>query len=221
MLMKRILLSSFSICSYLLTQSQTFTPEVGLNYMIQPTSSYDLSSYGITYAARLNFWEDKNSSWSLGFPLSFGWSDSKSPHFAVLDLPAEVSYNIGAGSAKGNNKRIGFFVGAGYAFHVTVVHFYPPWSANPPIRLSWGPLSVVNTYNGAAAHINSPISTFGPTLNAGFRLAVGHKGRVIEFRLSYMKVLEVPEMLKERWLYSDNYRLQNTIILGAGCLFSF
>jgi hypothetical protein len=218
--MRRILLSSLSICSCLLAQSQTFTPEVGLNYMIQPTLSYDLSSCGITYAPRLNFWEDKNSSWSIGFPLSFGWSDSKSPHFAVLDLPAGVNYNIGAGSVKNNKKRMGFFVGAGYAFHVTVVHFYPSWSANPPIPVSSGPLSV-NTYIGAAAHINAPISTFGPTLDAGFRMAVGHKGRVVEFRLYYMKVLEVPDMLKEQWLYSDKYRLQNTIILGAGCLFSF
>jgi hypothetical protein len=218
--MRRILLSSLSICSYLLAQSQTFTPEVGLNYMVQPTIGYDLSSYGVTYAPRLNFWEDKNSGWSIGFPLSFGWSDSKSPHFAVLDLPAEVDYNIGAGSVKGNKKRMGFFVGAGYAFHVTVVHYYTWWSANPPILVSSGPVSI-NSYNGAAAHINSPISSFGPTLNAGFRMAVGHKGRVIEFRLSYMKVLEVPVMLKEQWLYDGIYRLQNSIILGAGCLFSF
>lgn len=219
--MKRILLSSLSACSYFLVQSQTFTPEIGPNYMIQPNLSHNLSSYGITYAPRLNFWEDKNSSWSLGFPLSFGWSDSRSPHFAVLDLPAEVNYNIGAGSVKNNNKKMGFFVGAGYAFHVTVVHYYPWWSANPPIPVSSGPLSVVNTYNGAAAHINAPISTFGPTLDAGFRIAVGHKNRVVEFRLYYMKVLEVPDMLKEQWLYSDIYRLQNTIILGVGCLFSF
>jgi hypothetical protein len=189
--------------------------------MIQPTLSYDLSSYGITYAPRLNFWEGKNSSWSIGFPLSFGWSDLKSPHFAVFDLPAEVSYNIGAGSVKANHKRMGFFVGAGYAFHVTVVHFYPPWSANPPIPVSSGSLPLFTTYNGAAAHVNYPISSFGPTLNAGFRVAIGHAGKVLEFRLSYMKVLEVPEMLKQQWLYSDNYRLQNTIILGAGCLFSF
>jgi hypothetical protein len=219
--MTRFLLSSLSVCSYLLAQSQTFTPEVGLNYMVQPTLNYDLSSYGISYAPRLNFWEGKNSAWSIGFPLSFGWSDLKSPHFAGLDVPAEVDYNIGAGSVKTNKKRMGFFVGAGYAFHVTVVHYYPSWSANPPNPVSSGPLLLVNTYNGAAAHINSPISTFGPTLNAGFRMAVGNKGRVLEFRLSYMKVLEVPVMLKEQWLYSDIYRLQNTIILGAGCLISF
>jgi hypothetical protein len=219
--MRRILLSSLSACSYLLVQSQTFTPEVGLNYMVQPTLNYNLSSYGVTYAPRLNFWEDKNSAWSLGFPLSFGWSDLKSPHFAVLDLPAEVDYNIGAGSIKVNKKRLGFFVGAGYGFHVTVVHFYPSWSSNPPIRVAAGYFPIRNTYNGAAAHINSPISSFGPTLNMGFRLAVGHTGKIIEFRFSYMKVLEVPEMLQDQFLYKDNFRLQNTIILGFGCLFSF
>jgi hypothetical protein len=218
--MRRILLSSLSVYSFLLVRSQTFTSEAGINYMLQPNGSHDLSSYGITYSPRLNFWEKGNSSLSMGLPLSFGWSDAKSPHFAVVDLPAEVDYNFGAGSARGNKKKFGFFIGAGYGFHVTVVHYYPPQSFLPirlPTTLAF---PVWDYYYGPAAHLNVPKSTFGPTLNAGFRLATGHKGKTIEFRFSYMKVLEVPDMLQKRYFYDSIFYLQNTIILGAGCFIS-
>ena len=219
--MRLLLLLSLFIFSFLLVQSQTFTREVGLNYMVQPTLPYDLSSYGITYSSRLNFWEKRNSSLSVGFPLSFGWSDLKNPHFAVVDLPAEVDYNFGAGSTRSSRKKIGFFVGAGYGFHLTIVHYYPPGSR------AVLPISIPNVYpmwdyfGTNAACINAPKSTFGPTLNAGVRLAIGHTDRVIEFRFSYMKVLEVLELLKKSYFYDDIYPLQNTIVLGLGCFVSF
>src|ERR1700736_6282542 len=105
--MKRILLSSLSTCSFLLLQSQTFTTEVGLNYMYQPHEFYILKSFGISYATRLNFWEANNSSFSIGFPLSVGWSNFKIPHFAEAETAAEMDFNFGSGSNKANNEKLG------------------------------------------------------------------------------------------------------------------
>jgi len=221
--MRRILLSSIAASIYSLAFSQTFTPEVGLNYMFEPIPRYDQSAFGIVYFPRLNFYEHKNSSFSIGFPLTFAWSDLKVVHFAAIDIPAEVDYNFGAGSAKENKKKLGFFIGGGYGYHMNYVHFYPPngYPVRPASSLSGSVSGLSNTFIGAALHNMSPVSTFGPTFNAGIRMAVGHTGKNIEFRFSFMKVLWVPEFLKGNYLYSYDFDFQNTHILAFGCLFSF
>jgi hypothetical protein len=222
--MKKILLSSLSVCSYLLVQSQTFTPEIGFNYMFQPSMNFNFRSFGITYATRFNFWERKNASLSIGFPLSLGLSNLKSPHFAEVDIPVEVDFNFGAGSTTENKSKLGFFAGAGYGFHVTIIHS-PPTSTFPAFPVPPGNAIERNVFSNEASDTNSPMSMFGPTLNAGFRFPVGRAGKIIEFRFSYMKVLDLPEFLQDQVLYSygRNYGfyLQNTVILGFGCLFSF
>ena len=192
--------------------------------MYQPHDFFILRSFGITYASRLNFWVSNKTSLSLGFPLSVGWSNIKLPHFAEADVAAEMDFNFGSGSTKTNQQKLGFFAGPGYSFHVTIIHPAPA-STYPAFPVPLRSTIVRVQYSDDASDTNVPVSMFGPTLNSGIRfLAVGHKGKVIEFRFSYMKVLEVPSMLKEQWLYSYSYggsNLRKTNILKFGCLFSF
>ena len=218
--MKRILLSSLTACSYLLVQSQTFTSEIGLNYMYQPHDFYILRSFGITYATRANFWESKNSSLSIGFPLSVGWSNFKIPHFAEADIAAEMDYNFGSGSTKTNKQKLGFFVGPGYSYHVTIVHPAPS-STYPAFPVPLRSTIERNYFTDATSDTNVPISMFGPTLNAGIRLPVGRAGKKIEFRFSYMKILDMPDFLQNWFNYSYRGILRKTNILEFGCLFSF
>lgn len=218
--MRRILLSSLSACSYLLVQSQTFTSEVGLNYMYQPHDFYIFRSFGIAYATRVNFWERKNSSLSIGFPLSVGWSNFKLPHFAGADVAAEMDFNFGSGSTKANKQKLGFFAGPGYSYHVTVIH-PAPLSTYPSFPVPLRSTIERNYFTDVTSDTNVPISMFGPTLNAGIRLPLGRAGKIIEFRFSYMKISDIPEFL-QNWFYAS-YRgnVQKTDILKFGCLFSF
>ena len=218
--MRRILLSTLSAYSYLLVHSQTFTSEVGLNYMYQSQDFYIFRSFGITYSTRVNFLERKNSSLSIGFPLSVGWSNFKLPHFAEADVSAEMDFNFGSGSTKANKQKLGFFAGPGYSYHVTVIH-PAPISTYPPFPVPPGSTIERNYFTDATSDTNVPISMFGPTLSAGIRLPVGRAGKMIEFRFSYMKILDIPEFL-QNW-FNVSYRgiLQKTDILKFGCLFSF
>jgi hypothetical protein len=217
--MRRILLSSLSPFCYLLVQSQTFTSEAGLNYMSQHQDFYIFGSFGITYATRANIWEQKNTSLSVCFPLSVGWSNLKLPHFAEADVAGEIDFNFGAGSTIANKKKKGFFVGPGYSYHVTVIH-PAPISTYPPLPVPSRSTIERNYFTDAASDTNVPISLFGPTLNAGFRFSIGRAGKIVEFRFSYMKILDIPEYLQNWFCYSYRGNVQKTDILKFGCLFS-
>ena len=219
--MRKILLSSITAWSYLLVQSQTFTPEVGLNYMYQPHDFFILRSFGITYASRLKFWESNKTSLSLGFPLSVGWSNIKLPHFAEADVAAEMDFNFGSGSTKTNQQKLGFFAGPGYSFHVTIIHPAPA-STYPAFPVPLRSTIVRVQYSDDASDTNVPVSMFGPTLNGGIRFPVGHAGKIIEFRFSYMKILDISDFLENSFYYSyGGSNLRKTNILKFGCLFSF
>ena len=172
----------------------------------------------------LTFGSVKTHHYQLGFPFSVGLSNVKDPHFAEVDIPAEVDFNFGAGSTKENKKKMGFFAGAGYGFHVTIIHS-PPSSTLPAFPVPLRSTVERNVFSNQTSDTNPPLSMFGPTLNAGFRIPVGSKGKILEFRFSYMKVLDLPDFLQDqvRFSYGRNYGfyLQNTIILGFGCLFFF
>jgi hypothetical protein len=218
--MNRLLLSSLATGIYSIAFSQTFTPEMGLNYMFQPTSWKDQRSCGIIYSPRLNFYECKNSSFSIGFPLTFGWSDFRNVQITTVDIPLEIDYNFGAGSVKGSRRRLGYFAGVGYGFHLNNVPFDPAYSPYNYFSLYSSFRGVVGS-TGLALSGWEAISSFGPTLNAGFRIATGHRGKTIEFRLSYMNVLEVPDFLHSASRYAKEFVFLNTHIFGFGCLFSF
>ena len=219
--MRKILLSSLTACSYLLVQSQTFIPEFGLNYMYQPHDFYIFRSFGITYATRVNFWERKSSSLSIMFPLSVGWSNFKLPHFAEADVAAEMDFNFGSGSTKANKQKLGFFAGPGYSYHVSVIHPAPS-STYPAFPVPLRSTIERNYFADAASDTNVPISMFGPTLNGGIRFPVGRAGKIIEFRFSYMKILDIPDFIQDSYLYSyGGSILRKTNILKFGCLFSF
>ena len=218
--MKRLLLSSFTVGFYNLVLAQTFTPEVGLSYMVQPNSFYDIKSAGFTYSPRLNIQEYKNSSLSVGLPMTLAFSNFKWLQFTSVDFPIELDYNIGAGSKKGNKKKFGFFFGGGYGLHVSNVRFDPAYSPNYYFPLPSMPAGIIG-YNSLALPGWDPICEFGPTLNAGARIRVGQTGKNIVFRFSFMKVLDVPSFLRVPDSYTSAFDFRNTIVMGFGCLFSF
>lgn len=133
--MKRLLLSSFTVGFCNLVLAQTFTPEVGLSYMIQPNSFYDIKSAGFTYSPRLNIREYKNSSLSVGLPMTLAFSNFKWLQFTSVDFPIELDYNIGAGSKKEIKRNSAFSLGAVTVFmsamfastrlivRITIFHF--------------------------------------------------------------------------------------------------
>jgi hypothetical protein len=213
--MKRFLLSSLTAGFCNIALSQTFTPEFGLNYLIQPTSFYDVKSGGIIYSPRLNVHENKNSSLSIGFPMTLAWSSLNYVQVSAIDIPIELNYNVGAGSLKGNKKSFGYFFGGGFGFHLNNVNRVIAY--NPTLFFVYP----ISGRFGIPLRYFDPVCEFGPTLNAGVRVAVGHSGKTITFRLSFMRVVDVPAFLRSYVSVTNEFSFQNTIILGFGCLFSF
>ena len=81
-----------------------------------------------------------------------------------------MNLNIGAGSSKENESRLGFFAGAGYGLH-------------------WGNYGTVITDEYGYQHTEDKYAgKFGPAGNAGLRIAVGSHQKNIEIRLSYMRI---------------------------------
>ncbi|TWV96270.1 hypothetical protein [Chitinophaga pinensis] len=75
-----------------------------------------------------------------------------------------VNFNIGAGSAAGCQSRMGFFVGAGFAYNVGTVE-----QKFPDTYYDW--VEYVDPYKTT--------STVGPAGNIGLRIAVGGKNGII------------------------------------------
>lgn len=144
------------------------------------------TGFGVTYAPRVNFVQTEALSVSVGIPVSIGFTGSKSHgtfsvvgssdtyilHF-MLNAPAMINLNIGAGSTKENNKRLGFFVGGGFGYH-------------------YGGYSQENEYSDNilfTTYTKKYSSSYGPAGNIGLRFAVGSHQKNIEARLSYMKAI--------------------------------
>ncbi len=94
---------------------------------LNPVSSsnyynFSLLQSALTYYPRYNFIENKNSSLSLGIPLSVGIgvfsTTTKSDAGIVLsyDLPLAIDYNIGFKSTRVNPKKFGYFFGTGFGY---------------------------------------------------------------------------------------------------------
>jgi hypothetical protein len=108
----------------------------------------------------------------------------------------------------------------GHYHHVTVIHPAPS-STYPAFPVPLRSTMERSAYSDDASDTNVPVSVFGPTLNGGIRFPVGRTGEIIEFRFSYMKILDIPDFLQNGFNYSYRGSLRKTNILEFGCLFSF
>jgi len=178
--MKRIFLSLALVCSTALGFSQSFMHGAGVTVMVGSSKGGDVSyAEGLTYSPRFNFIETEQLSVSVGIPLSVAVSASVSTSYSssgyydggtsvgfVVNAPLIVNLNMGRGSTKDNEKKFGYFVGAGFGFH-------------------HGNFLVDDYYYGGTT--STTTNAYGPAANAGVRIGVGSAHRNIEIRLSYMK----------------------------------
>jgi hypothetical protein len=180
--MKRFfLLAAICLAGAQSSQAQHFTHGAGVGIFVEDAEMSNVKgTYALTYSPRFSFAETKNTSLSIGIPLNVGLSASYNVYTGdgyyddvnfgyMINVPLMFNFNIGAGSARDCQDRMGFFFGAGYAYHVGTV--YQTW---------------IGSYYGE--HIGHTESSTGPAANIGLRIGVGHrKKHNIEIRTSYMR----------------------------------
>jgi hypothetical protein len=157
--------------------SQSFMQGAGVTIFVATVNNSDPSAVGgFTYSPRFNFAEMENMSLSVGIPLSAGISEyynSMDPEenslSFMLNVPLMINLNVGAGSTKENESRFGFFIGAGFGYHL-------------------GSYNFTDGYDESSSY--QAKSSYGPAGNAGVRIAVGNHQKNIEIRLSYLKGID-------------------------------
>jgi hypothetical protein len=196
--MKKILLLMTLVCAIHIANAQRFTHGVGFGVFVIDAPSTDLGAFGtVTYSPKYNFYETEALSVSVGVPLNVGFAQSyvvdysgyyyePAPLRFMINAPMMINLNVGAGSTKQNEKRFGFFVGGGFGLH------YGDYGLT---RVE-GNYEYYDTQYGA---------TFGPSANAGFRIAVGKHQKNIETYFTYGK----------------GVTNQKTAFYGMGALFNF
>ena len=141
---------------------------------IQPFPEYRVvCSFGFVFSPRYIFSIKYNSYFSVGIPLTTGFSrldDSNSVDLRIgimADIPVILNYNLELGTSEKGTSRFGFFAGGGFGYH------YNNFTTGKE--------------NGT---ITQQINGIGPVVNAGSRFSLG-KDRIhnFEIRLSYMKIL--------------------------------
>lgn len=141
---------------------------------MQPLPGYRVvGSFGFVFSLRYIFNIKDNSYFSIGLPLTTGFSkldDSNSVDLKLgimADIPVIFNYNFNVGSAEKDPGRFSFFAGAGLGYHYD--HY---------------------TAANEQGSITQETKGVGPVINAGLRFTLG-KERVhnFEIRLSYMKLL--------------------------------
>jgi hypothetical protein len=134
--------------------------------------------WAFTFSPRFNLIEKPDGSLSVGIPMSLGtgqnyksggpYQDNDGLRF-IANLPLIINLNVGSGSTKDNEDRYGFFVGAGFGYHVgTVTSNYPDGT-------------------GGVYEMDGNVKTMGPLVDAGIRRRVGRSGINVELRCLYMK----------------------------------
>ena len=187
--MKRIILSLGLILSLSSVFSQNFMQGAGVSFIgASPTDNGSFLGVALTYSPRINFYETEKYSISLGVPISFGVSTGNrnltdttlgliqtypaSYSGTCIYVPIHFNFNIGRGSSKTNNEKLGYFLGAGYGFY----------SASYNISSDYA------TGNGTD---HASTSTSGLNIDGGMRFGVGrgHKKhpKNIEVSVSYTK----------------------------------
>ncbi len=175
--MKKLIFSAIVLCLSNFAFSQTFMQGVGINVVLQSSAGSSADPVGaIMYSPRVSFMETENSSFTIGLPISFGFSGSYNSQYPednslglMLDVPLMINYNYGAGSTKEAEDKFGFFGGVGFGYHT-------------------------NQYTATDQYdedYTSKTSGFGPAGNIGARMGVGHGSHNLELRFSYMKTLDL------------------------------
>ncbi len=183
--MKRIfLLAVICLAGVQSLVAQRFTHGAGIGLFAEAGKDKTKSKSGftLTYSPRLSFAETNRTSLSIGIPLIVGISGEyegfyegegnleKSSLAYTIEVPLMFNLNIGAGSARGCKDKMGYFIGAGYAYHAGSVYETP--IGGPGYR-----------YRGFK-------SATGVTANMGVRIAVGaNRKRNIEIRTLYTQGL--------------------------------
>lgn len=150
----------------------------------------DLTVFGtIGYTPRFVFMENENTSLSAGIPLSFGFAGSYSYTYNgndsydeyydnsirfMINAPAMVDFNWGAGATRETEKRFGLFAGVGFGLH-------------------WGDFVVRDRDEYFDDYYNSrTYTTYGPAANMGMRFAVGQNQKNVEVKFSYQRGINKP-----------------------------
>ncbi|MFT3946471.1 MAG: hypothetical protein QM763_05795 [Agriterribacter sp.] len=182
--MKKISLLFLFAVSFMFGFSQSFMHGAGAGVFIESAPNTDANAaFALTYSPRVNFVETEALSVSIGVPLSMGFSGSYNYSYNsyygsseantlrfMFNAPAIINLNVGAGSTKENERRFGFFVGAGFGYH------YGTYAKE---YMEGDYITYEEKYGGS----------FGPAGNLGLRFAVGSHQKNIEARLSYMKAI--------------------------------
>ena len=184
---KFFLLTAVSIIGLSSAHAQRFIHGIGTGVFVDGSSkTVTKASTTLTYSVRVSFAETENTSISVGIPLSVGINgvdeynyDSYTGEYSynslgyMVNAPVMVNFNIGAGSAKGCQSRMGFFIGAGFGFHSGSVQ-----RKVPPYYYDYVEYEDPYTSTG----------TVGPAANMGLRIGVGaRKKHNIEINTFYMK----------------------------------
>jgi|SRR5450432_656658 len=174
--MRKLMFSVLAICLSSFAFSQTFMQGVGINVVLQSSGGYSSDPVGaIIYSPRVNIMEAENTSFSIGIPMSFGFSGSyNSANYSdnslgvMFDAPLMFNYNYGAGSTKEAEDKFGFYGGVGFGYH----------------------MNQYTATDESGYDYSAKMSGFGPVGNIGLRLGVGHKTHNLELRFSYMKTMD-------------------------------
>ncbi|SHN23642.1 PorT family protein [Chitinophaga sp. CF418] len=182
--MKRIfLLAAICLAGAKSSVAQRFIHGAGVGIFVEDAKMTDAKgSFTLTYSPRLSFAETENTSLSIGIPLNIGFSGSYNAVYTsndyyeentlgyMINVPLMFNFNIGAGSAQGCKDRMGFFIGAGYAYHIGSVD------------------EILHDEYGYEYTDSKTESSTGLAANIGLRIGVGYKKkRNIEIRTSYMR----------------------------------
>jgi hypothetical protein len=183
--MKRIfLLAAVCLAGVKASQAQHFKHGAGVGIFVEDAATTDTkASFTLTYSPAFYFAETGRTSFSVGVPInvglsgsynatynsSYGWEEENTIGY-MINVPVMFNFNIGAGAAAGCEDRMGFFIGAGYGYHLgSVDEVY------------------MDEYGYEYKNSNTRSST-GVAGNIGIRIGVGYKKRRnIEIRTSYMK----------------------------------
>ncbi|PUZ27372.1 hypothetical protein GA0116948_103362 [Chitinophaga costaii] len=129
------------------------------------SAATDYTGFGFTYSPRFNFAIlSPSSSFSIGTHLSAGFSISAEDLYVIngddnqaafmLDAPLLLEYNFGNAATREAYKKWGFFVGAGYGWHI-----------------SQAKVAVQDEYYGYG-YLKEDIRARGPVFDAGMRFPI-------------------------------------------------
>ncbi len=120
-----VLLLSTKISAQSLMHSLGTTSSVIFGRINTPSTSYSFSlrQANVSYFPRYSLTESDNSSITIGAPVGIGvglitntYSSEVKPYFS-FELPVVIDYNIGLKSTPDNDRRSGFYVGAGFSYY--------------------------------------------------------------------------------------------------------